>query len=304
MPRRRFPYVHLDVFTSTPLEGNQLAVVFEGENLPTATMQAIAREIGFSETVFIVPASSPAVARLRIFTPARELPMAGHPTIGSAFALAMSGRVAAGVSEIELALGIGPIPLRLEWREGTLAFAWMSQPLPQFGPVIDNRHAVATALALALEDLHAVLPVQSVSCGVPFVLVPVASRESVDRAAIDTKVFAHACAEGNVDPDQGVYVFAVEPPESEFTVYSRMFAPAFGVPEDPATGSASGPLGSYLVQHRVVDARTQQRIVSLQGVRMRRPSRIVIAIDGGPSAISGVRVGGTSVLVAEGTLFL
>ncbi len=299
-----YPFLHLDVFTDRRLEGNQLAVVFDAPDLPDATMQAVAREMAFSETVFVCPPLTPgARARLRIFTPARELPMAGHPTVGSTFALAWEGHVRRDESEVTLDLGVGPTRITLEWRDRDLAFAWMSQPQPTFGPIVSDTGAVALALGLERDDLAALGPAQSVSCGVPFLLVPLVSRDAVDRAWLEAAALQRLCRQAAI-PEQGVFVFTLETATDSPTAYSRMFAPSLGVAEDPATGSASGPLGCYLVRHGRVAGPAQQRMLSLQGVKMRRPSRLSIAIDGDTTGITGVRVGGASVLVARGELLL
>jgi trans-2,3-dihydro-3-hydroxyanthranilate isomerase len=297
-------FLHFDVFSANRLEGNQLAVVFEAADISDATLQAVAREMAFPETVFVLPAQTPqAVARLRIFTPGVELPMAGHPTIGSTFALAHEGRITAARSTIVLDLGVGPTRIDLEWSGSALAFAWMSQSPPRFGPALGDRHGLAETLGLAPDDLAPRLPVQVVSCGLEYLLVPLASRDAVDRASLEARGLRAFCRRTGID-EQAVYVFSLEASDPDVTAYSRMFAPAFGIAEDPATGSAAGPLGCYLVQHRAVPPSAQSRMTSLQGVRMRRPSRIAIAIDGEPGAITAVRVGGTSVLVAEGVLYV
>jgi trans-2,3-dihydro-3-hydroxyanthranilate isomerase len=300
----RYRYLHLDVFTSTPFQGNQLAVVFDAAEIPADTMQAIAREMAFSETVFVLPPENAgSAARIRIFTPGRELPMAGHPTIGSTFALAYERRLPPGAASTTLDLGIGPTRIDLDWRGEHLGFAWMTQPLPRFGPTVADRQLVAEVLGLQREDVVDRWPVESISCGVPFLFVPLVSRDAVDRAWLDPRGLARLLSEATLG-DQGVFVFALEASDADTTVYSRMFAPSFGVAEDPATGSASGPLGCYLVRHGAVPAGAPSPIVSLQGVKMQRPSRIAIAIEGRADDITRVRVGGTSIIVAEGVLFL
>jgi len=295
-----FRYLHLDVFTSTLFEGNQLAVFPEPTGLEPAQMQRIAQEMAFSETTFIFPPEGEGDVRMRIFTPGEELPMAGHPTIGSTFALAEEGVIAPGHDRFVFELGIGPTPVSLEWKDDRLAFAWMTQPLPTFGDPIDDRSALAAAVGLAPSDLVGKLPVQAVSCGVPFLFVPLTTRRAVDSVAIDRKALAR-CAERAGLPELPVFFFTTEAGGDE-TVYSRMLAPGFGVAEDPATGGASGPLGSYLLHHRVVTPDKARNMISLQGVAMRRPSRIHISIESQGSAITQVRVGGQSVLVGRGEI--
>ena len=292
----RYRYLHYDVFTDRRFGGNQLAVFPEAAGLSTQTMQAIAREIGFAETTFVTSAERPDTdIRMRIFTPGSEMPMAGHPVVGSTFALARDGAIAAGRTDWVFGLNIGPTPVSLEWTSQQLTFAWMTQRNPEFGPVFEDVGRVAAALGLEAKDIRATgLPVQQVSCGVPFVFVPLVSRAAVDRAVPDPRLL-----------DFEAYVFTTDrsgAADAALT-YSRMFAPQLGVLEDPATGGASGPLGSYLVRHALVTADQGRSILNLQGVKLGRPSWIHISIESaGPAEITGVRVGGTSVFVAEGTM--
>ena len=300
---RTLRYLHLDVFTSQPFEGNQLAVFPDPGELSADTMQRIAREMAFSESTFIYPAEKGGDARMRIFTPGAELPMAGHPTIGSTFALAIEGTIPRGRDEFIFELGVGPTPVALEWEKSGLSFAWMTQPLPNFGTVIGDRAPMATALGLEQQSLAARLPIQVVSCGVPFLFVPIAARKAVDAAAIDRRALVRACEAAGID-ELPVFLFTTEAATDEATVYSRMLAPGFGIVEDPATGGASGPLGSYLLHHGVVPATEAGAILSLQGAAMGRPSKIHIAIEGQPDHITRVRVGGRSVLVGRGELMI
>jgi trans-2,3-dihydro-3-hydroxyanthranilate isomerase len=294
-------YLHLDVFTSTPFEGNQLAVFPEPGGLSTTRMQAIAREMAFSETTFIYPAERGGDVKMRIFTPGEELPMAGHPTIGSTFALASEGVIERARESFVFELGIGPTPVSLEWDDDGLSFAWMTQPLPTFTSTIDDRGGLAAAIGLEEPSLAPGLPVQVVSCGVPFLFVPLAARAAVDAVSIDRRQLQRCFKAAGVD-ELAVFFFTTERRTGDETVYSRMLAPGLGIPEDPATGGASGPLGCYLVHHRVVSPDQAGAMVSLQGVAMGRPSRIHISIDGEPDRITRVRVGGTSVLVGRGEL--
>ena len=296
-------YLHYDVFTDQPFTGNQLAVFLDGRGLKTERMQALAREMNFAESTFILP---PEVAgtdvRMRIFTPATEMPMAGHPTIGSTFALARTGVIRPGAPRFVFGLGVGPISVDLEWEDGRLRFAWMTQLNPTFGRAMAARGAVAAALGLAEADLLPDLPVQEVTCGVPFLMVPIRSREAVDRAVSDASAFRRFT--GSTGISLPILFFAMSRPGSAETVHSRMFAPEFGIVEDPATGSASGPLGCYLLRHGLLAADAATRIVSLQGAAMGRPSRIHIDISSRGGEITQVKVGGQAVLVATGELFL
>ena len=296
-------YLHYDVFTDEPLTGNQLAVFLDGRGLSTERMQALAREMNFSESTFILPAETPGTdVRMRIFTPAQEMPMAGHPTIGSTFALAHARVIRPGAARFVFGLGVGPVPVDLEWDGSGLRFAWMTQLTPAFGPAIAARDLVAAALGLTSADLVPDLPVQQISCGVPFLFVPLRSPDAVDRAVSDTAAFRRLA--GTTGIEVPIFLFATLPTGSSHTVHSRMFAPEFGIIEDPATGSASGPLGCYLVRHRLVTGDAAQRIVSLQGVAMQRPSRIHIAISRRAGEIAEVKVGGTAVLVGQGQLLV
>jgi trans-2,3-dihydro-3-hydroxyanthranilate isomerase len=301
----RYRYLHFDVFTDRRFGGNQLAVFPEADGLGTAVMQQIAREIGFAETTFVTrPDGIAADVRMRIFTPFVEMPMAGHPVIGSTFALARDRRIPAGRERWQFGLNAGLTPVELEWNASDLAFAWMTQKLPVFGPTFDGPE-VANAVGLpaaAMRPRH--LPIQQVSCGVPFVIVPVATRAEVD-AAVPSANALLALAERSGEAHFSIYLFSTERDpagKDEATVYTRMFGPGLGIYEDPATGSASGPLGCYLVANSIVDAHGARSILNLQGRKLGRPSWIRIAIDADGPAISRVRVGGTSVFVAEGSM--
>lgn len=300
-----FRYLHLDVFTDRPLEGNQLAVFPEPAGLDTALMQSVTREMNFSECTFVFPPERGGDIKMRIFTPGNELPMAGHPTIGTTFALAAEGVIPRGRTDWVFELGVGPTPVSLEWNGDALSFAWMTQQLPTFGGVLGDRQALAAAIGLIPSDLPADLPAQVVSCGVPFLFVPLASRRAVDAASIDRKELARCCANAGIDRMEECFFFTTEgeaDPAAAQTVYSRMLAPGLGIPEDPATGGASGPLGCYLLHHHVVTPEAARNILSLQGVAMLRPSRIYISIDSQNGAITRVRVGGKSVMVGRGEL--
>jgi trans-2,3-dihydro-3-hydroxyanthranilate isomerase len=298
-----YRYLHLDVFTDTAFEGNQLAVFPEPRGLSTEQMQRIANEMAFSETTFIFPAAGEGDVKMRIFTPGIELPMAGHPTIGSTFALALEGVIAPGRDRFVFELGVGPTPVSLEWSGNALAFAWMTQRSPTFGGVIEDRRSLAAAVGVEPGDLVDGVPVQAVSCGVPFLFVPLRTRAAVDAVTIDRKAIARCYADAAVE-ELSVFFFTTDRGSGSdgATVYSRMLAPMFGIAEDPATGGASGPLGCYLLYHGLVDSHTARDMVSLQGVAMKRPSRIHMSIDGANGTITSVRVGGRSVLVGRGEI--
>jgi len=306
---RSYRFLQFDVFTEHLFGGNQLAVFLDGRGLSSETMQAIAKEMNFSETTFVLPAETPGTDfRLRIFTPGNELPAAGHPTIGSAFALARVGNLEPGRASFVFGLGVGPTPVTLTWNGPDLSFAWMTQSLPAFSEPLGNRALAASALGVTDSAVGGTgLPVQVVSCGVPFVFVPLTTRSAVDNAMINREALNALLHQAGVEAN-GVFLFSTERGPDKATVYSRMFAPAMGVFEDPATGIASGPLGCYLVRHKVVSAAKASAMLSLQGVKMGRPSYVHISIglkgsDAGAD-IQSVRVGGESVLAGEGTLYI
>ncbi len=300
-----YRYHLVDVFTDRAFGGNPLAVFPDGRGIADATMQAIARELHLSETTFVLPPADRANDfRVRIFTPAEELPMAGHPTVGSTFALALAGIIPPGRRRWVFGLNIGPTPVDIDWDGDRPSFVWMTQQRPLFGPVVADIETAARAIGLGAEAVRTTgLPVQEVSCGVPFVFIPLATRADVDEAAPNLAVFDALCEAAGVD-NHAMFIFSPPPGPDGATVYSRMFAPGLGVFEDPATGAASGPLGCYLVRHGVVPPDRAGTILSLQGVQMGRPSRVHIAIglDGGE--ITRVQVGGEAVLVGEGYLEL
>jgi trans-2,3-dihydro-3-hydroxyanthranilate isomerase len=304
MPRS-YRYLHYDVFTDRLFGGNQLAVFLDGRGLPPDIMQAIANEMNFSETTFILPPEQKGTDfRLRIFTPRAELPMAGHPTIGSTFALARAGVLAPARKNFVFGLSIGPTPVSLTWRGSDLTFASMTQHLPVFSEPIANSAGAAAALGLPQTAVAGTgLPVQVVSCGVPFLFIPLATRRAVDNAASSSDAIETFFRAARVKAS-GVFLFSPERGSDKATVYSRMFAPDAGVAEDPATGSASGPLGCYLVRHKIVSPSKAGAILNLQGVKMGRPSHVHVSIGVEKGEITGVRVGGEAVLAGEGTLYI
>lgn len=322
---RRFPFLQLDVFTDKPFAGNQLAVFLDAVGIADEEMQALAKEMNFSESIFVLPASDPqALARVRIFTPNAELPFAGHPTIGATFALAHSGRIQPqrDGSPITLELGVGPIPIDLLY-EGdlgaqTLSFAWMRQPIPAFSPWQGDPARLAAALGLAADDLATDLPIEHGSAGVAFVYIPLRSTEALARTRPTADL---AATLDDASAQVGAFVFTLATPEVADAaapggrpVRGRMFAPFLDLREDPATGSAAGPLGAYLVRHGQVNADAsvdgEARVRLTQGVEMGRVSQLDIAVavtgaaDQGSPTINGVRVGGEAVIVIEGEALL
>jgi trans-2,3-dihydro-3-hydroxyanthranilate isomerase len=298
---RRVHYHLIDVFTDRAFGGNPLAVVTNGRGVSDETMQAVAKELNLSETTFVLPPDDPRHHwRVRIFTPGSELPMAGHPTVGTTFVLAREHMIprAGRESHIVLEEGVGPVPVRVEFEGDEPVFAEMSQPLPTFGRRLDDRKAVAAMLSLEEADLEPGLPVEVVSCGVPFLYVPLRGLDAARRARPRGDLIERASGEHGIPPE--VFVFTREVEGAGSTVHSRMFAPGLGIAEDPATGAASGPLGCYLVRHGLVGRDAVAEVVSEQGIEMGRPSYVRIRIERSGDDITAVRVGGQCHFMGEG----
>lgn len=307
---RKARYVRVDVFTRKPFGGNPLAVFPDAESISGREMQLLAREMNLSETTFVLPPSrgSGADFRVRIFTPDSELPYAGHPTLGTFFVLADEGRIRprGPVTEAKMEVKAGVLPVEIHSRDRKVTKVVTVQGRPEFGPVIRDVHTVAEALSLRESDIDASgAPVQLVSTGLPWVMVPVATRDAVERAAGNASVFVRALERfprGVVD----MYVTCTDPIERSSTAHSRAFSlVARNISEDPATGSASGCLGAYLVRHGLVPRTRTARIVNEQGYEIGRPSKIAVEVrtlDNG--AIGSVRVGGPVVKVMDGYAYL
>jgi trans-2,3-dihydro-3-hydroxyanthranilate isomerase len=298
---RKLHYQLVDVFTDRAFGGNPLAVFPDAGELPTELMQALAKELNLSETTFVAPARNAETDfRVRIFTPAAELPMAGHPTVGTAYVLAREGKIAHSETEtrVNFEEGVGTIPVKLNFKDGVPDWIEMQQPLPVFGPRITDTKAIAEMLSLDDADITATgLPVEIVSCGVPFLLVPLKNLQAIRRARFRLDVWENTLRE-TVPPEVFLFTEEVEIPGSR--VHSRVFAPAFGIVEDPATGGASGPLGCYLVSHKVVRAAPHVEIISEQGIEMNRPSFIKIGITQADGEISRVTVSGQCYFMGAG----
>jgi trans-2,3-dihydro-3-hydroxyanthranilate isomerase len=281
------PFRFVDVFTERPLAGNQLCVVPEPVDVDDATMQALALEIGFSETTFVTDYGADRYA-MRIFTPDEELPFAGHPTLGTAFVMVSEGRVTSPVTQVVKA---GEIPVEVDVERG---FATMKQLPPVFGPEFDDRELLAKAAGLGVDDLHPDLPAQTVSTGLPPLVVPIRDLEALRRAEIDMRLVAEACARSGA---ADLYLFAID--EGEVT--ARFFGPSEGVVEDPATGSAAGPLGAYLSVYGLADM--PGSVVIRQGEQVGRPSEMHVEVLAQGDSW-GVRVGGGVRMVGRGSFHL
>lgn len=296
-------FVQVDVFTDRLFGGNPLAVFLDGTGLTDGAMQAIAAEMNLSETTFVLPPTRPGCAAgVRIFTPTRELPFAGHPTIGTTWVLATEGRLPEGARETALDEAIGPVPVRLEGPLRRPDLIWMQHPPAGFGEPREDRAAVARALGLTGDDLLPGAPIRRGSTGVPFLYVPLRGRAEVDRAVPNGAALA---ALPGADETAGVFLFALDGEPSAGRVYSRMFAPhTLGIPEDPATGAASGPLGAYLVGEGLIGFASNGRIVSEQGTKMGRPSFVHIRVTAPAAGELSVEIGGAVVPVLTGELHL
>ena len=302
---RTYSYVIVDVFTDRIFGGNQLAVILDAESLSSTEMQAIAREFNFSESTFVLPPVSPgAVKRVRIFTPSFEMPFAGHPTIGTAFVLDHEGYLRSGEAQAEAILdeSIGPVVVRIDRGSDTPGLIWMQHRLPQWGPTITDDAAVARMLGLEPDDLRTDLPMQIVSTGVPYLLVGVHDLDAMARIHFDVRALPDVFA--SIDP-AAVFVWTDQTQTEQGNVHCRMFwHHDREVFEDPATGSANGPLGAFLVQYGVVPRAPHVRILSEQGWEMGRPSLITIDVMTDENDITDLWIAGQTVPVARGSLTL
>jgi trans-2,3-dihydro-3-hydroxyanthranilate isomerase len=277
------PFRIVDVFTPRPLAGNQLCVIPEPVDLAAEGMQAIAQEIGFSETTFVTEAAGDRYT-MRIFTPGSELPFAGHPTLGTAFVLASEGRIASPATQVVAA---GEIPVEVGLDAG---FAWMTQLPAEFGPPFEERELIAGAIGLGVDDLDRNLPIGTVSTGLHITIVPVRDAERLRQAVRDETLTHEAVTRSKADC---LYLFAV----TGEGVTARMFDAELGIGEDPATGGAAGPLGAYLAEHGL--AGVPGSVVIRQGEQVGRPSELHVeaAREG---AAWRVRVGGGVHVVGRG----
>jgi trans-2,3-dihydro-3-hydroxyanthranilate isomerase len=295
-------YFTADIFTTTRFGGNQLAVLPDARGLTDEQMLAITREFNYSESTFVFPPDDPAhTRRVRIFTPGGEVPFAGHPTVGTAFVLAAIGEVSLTGPETRIVLEekVGPVPVTISAKDGQPTFCQFSvAKLPEVGPPLPSRADLAACLSIEERDLldGAWMP-QIVSCGLEFAFVPVRDRSVVARSRIHLETWERHLAN---TVGQMVMIFAMDAGEKGHDVRARVFAPGYNVPEDPATGSACAALGGYLAARSRGDG--TQRWVVEQGYEMGRPSLIEVEADRSDGKITGVRVGGSSVLVCDGEI--
>jgi len=291
MAHRRFQFVQVDVFSSQPFEGNPLAVFLDGRGLSDQEMQALAREMNLSETTFILP-REPAVerergVRVRIFTVQEELPFAGHPTLGTAFQL----RGATGAREIVLDLDVGRVPVQFEEKPGQPVFGEMTQVNPEFGPRHD-REAVVRACGLRDGDIDPSLPIQTVSTGLAYTIVPLRGLDIIRNLRLDMKG-----SEEYLERSGGKFFYFVsrETADPAARLHARMM---FYNGEDPATGSAAGCAAAWMVAHGV--AQPDEHVLIEQGIEMKRPSRIFVRASRQDDRVVNVRIGGNVVEMLHG----
>ena len=292
----KYKFYQVDVFTGTPFGGNPLAVFVGADGLDEGYMQKIAREMNLSETTFVVPSSDQeADFEVRIFTPSKELPFAGHPVIGTAHVLREIGKVSSDQKIIQLKLRIGTIPVYVE-EDGRL---FMEHPPAEFLQIVASVDLVAESIGLPSSAIDPRWPCQIVSTGIPALFVPIKTLVSMEQIKINSAKLLEIFTPLGTDM---IYVFTTETLDSSSTLHSRLFAPFIGVPEDPATGSASGAVGAYLAKYCVIEKDTFDSIKIEQGYEMKRPASIYVQVKQEGTVIKSIRVGGESVTIVQGQL--
>ena len=298
----RYRYLTADVFTDKPFGGNQLAVFPDAKGLDDERMFALAREFNFSESTFVFPPEKGGTRKLRIWTPGGEVPFAGHPTVGTAHVLAEIGEIPLEGESTPIVFEeqVGPVPVTIRASAGKPVFAQLSvAKLPEIGPPVPTRETLASMLSLEPKDLvggH--FAPQSISCGLPFLFVALKDRAAVKRSRIRVDQWERTLGSAWASM---IMVFSRDPEREGSDIRARMYAPGFGVPEDPATGSACAALGGYLAARDTRQEGTLRWIVE-QGFEMGRPSIIEVEVDKAGGVIAAVRVGGASVTMSEGSI--
>ncbi len=299
---REYRFVQVDVFTREIFGGNPLAVYPNAEGLNREEMQSIAREMNLSETTFVLtPSSSEADFKVRIFTPQKEIPFAGHPVIGTCFVLGDEGRIGPkeGKRVTKLELGLGVFPVEVVFLEGQPVLVKMEQRSPEFLGTYGEMELLARLLSLPLEKLDLLKgPAEVVSTGLPFLIVPLISQRALSQAKINPSILETVAQELDTSL---IALFTMDGMEGN-RIRARVFAPLHGVPEDPATGSAAGCFGAYLVKHGLIKGEPVTTVEIEQGFEIHRPSLIQVELALDEGTIHGVRVAGSVVMVLEGTI--
>ncbi len=302
---RKYEFYQLDVFTEKAFEGNPLAVFPESENISDEEMQKIAFEMNLSETVFVLPSEN-ALKKLRIFTPRQELPLAGHPVVGTWNLLARLGvtpQKENGVVEIYQELKLGILPVEITFCDNNPLKVTMTQGKFEAGEIVSDKSEIeklAQSLGLRVEDFNISenLPIQTISTGIKSLAVPLESLDAMSRIKINSAYLSDVyLAHGAI----GCYVFTFETKEETSRVHTRFFAPDDNIPEDAATGSAAGALSGYLIHHGAID---EDKFTIEQGDFMNRPSRIFAGVTGEKGNVGQIKIGGSSVVVVKGEFFL
>ncbi len=299
---RSIPYVQTSVFVDSryPFGGNQLATFWHtdaNDAITTEEMQSIALEMNFSETTFIEKTEmNDCSFKVRIFTPASEIPFAGHPTLGSSFVLKHKKLINSSLKDTTIELGVGPIPVKYL----DTNFIQMKQPSPKFGDTIDNLSLITNTIGLTPEDVVQDYPIQAVSTGFPFLVVPLRNLATVKRAVPNSQKIINDLKDF---ASQEIIIFSTESVHEDSHIHARMFAPGAGVLEDPATGSAIGPLGAYLEKYNVLENHSLGEEIKIeQGYEIQRPSQLIVRVP--TEEMNQVLVSGIVRLTAEGNFFL
>ena len=299
----RYHYYTADVFTDQPFGGNQLAVFPDARGLSTAQMQRVAAEFNYSESTFVLPPDDPRhTRRVRIFTVSEEMPFAGHPTVGTAHVLAAIGVIplTGDLTRVIFEEGVGPVPVAIHAQDGKPVFAQLTAAkLPEFGPTMPSMEIIAGVLSIDTSDIMTGVDFpQSASCGVPYLFVPLRSIDAVRRTRLNPSLWEQHFADQWA---RWIYLFSYEVERAGSFLHARMFAPGSGITEDAATGSAASALAGYLgLRDSRANATLRWRVE--QGFEMGRPSILEVEADKVAGALTAVRVGGASVMMAEGWL--
>jgi trans-2,3-dihydro-3-hydroxyanthranilate isomerase len=292
-------YYLLDVFTNQPFGGNPLAVFPDAQGLNTQQMQLLTKELNLSESVFLFPAENEtADIKMRIFTPGKELPTAGHPTIGTSYLLLNEGIIQPkNHGKLILEQNIGSITVNFKKEGNTFKQLMMEQPLPKFEQTFNDKSLIASLLSTHPTDIEEDFPCRIVNCGNPFLIVPIKTIKAMAKLKLNHELYYQILEEVEMI---GIMAFSLETSNSNLLTHSRMFAPQIGVPEDPATGSAHGPLASYLFNYQMADV--TQLVTGEQGIEMGRASLVNMKIVTEDAKIASVLVGGESVIMGKGEI--